>query len=159
MYKHKLLKNSYKKLNLDFEIDKTKHLYIYAISKYYFSDYAINSKHTYYVRDKNKEISKHSYYYIYKILLWYYYFKYTHKHHLSYVPVYDDNNNRITGRAGCRFNIWKNYFGSTLQTYHQMKKKEGLKLMKRILNRIIINHNGVPKHYSKAEMNKICFIK
>lgn len=153
MYKHSLLHETYKKLNLTFEFDDTQHMYIKKFDKNYFVyRMKITSENTSIVpifegvfTNKYENIIKKGlhdfeYWNIYEVLLWYYYYTIKYKH------IEHKNSNRC-------------YFSRIPKHYRNVNPVVGLSIIKNILDKIIIENKGVPKYYDKNILDNLITIK
>jgi hypothetical protein len=156
---HKLLEEAYIKLNLDFKIGSSEHLYIYNIHRDHFSDLD-STEYGYYV--KTNGLNKFYCSNIYEALLWYCFFKCKYKHFLHYSRKHIVD---IGGRMKLKAiaHAWdcknKSYFSRIPLSYKNMKPKKGLSTIKKILDRIIVTHNGIPEYYHANVMHDILYIK
>jgi hypothetical protein len=151
MDKNEILIKAYKKMKLDFKIDDKRHIYIKSFDINYFrNNIKISMDETIilnigYSESENEYINivnkgRHIYEYnnIYEVLLWYYYYKTKYKH------IEHKNKNR-------------SYFARIPE--HYKKTKKGLKIVKDVLDEIIIKNKGVPKYYNESVINNLMIIK
>lgn len=188
MYKNKLLENTYKNLGLDFVIDDVKHLYIYNfyISEFqfqYINTYSMQlndgiNKDTGRIKNKNyqidendensdnatnektpskynpkhvsiyKGLKRYGYSDVYEILLWYNYYKYQNRHILQYDYL---------GKTNGPVNT--SYFSRIPHHYRNLDSKKGLHMIKQILDKIIVENNGMPGYYDPRILRILFYVK
>lgn len=145
MNKHQILQKAYNDLNLSFDIDFVNHLHIKTFDCDFFKSIEIKpiTEHKYVV---NKGLNKFQYHNIYEVLLWLYYYTIKNKHieHTNY----EDN---------CYHN--KSYFSRIPSYYRNIDSKIGMNIVKRVLDKIIENNNGVPIYYDPKILKEIMIIK
>ena len=148
--KQEILKKAYDEMGLTFEFDDRKHLYVKLFDSCYFmNNIGMTSNNTeitnpgiclgrvtggtYVVRK-----GKHVYYYcnIYEVLLWYHYYTIKYKH------IQHKNKNT-------------SYFSRIPPEYRNIDPKRGLNIVKSVLDKIIVENNGVPKYYNKLILDQI----
>lgn len=155
-----LFKRVYDDLGLDFEIDTSKHLFIYTFSIDHFghgTQELVIDPQTQSLAVKKKWIDpiihnkgSETFYYsnIYEVLLWYHYYKHIHRHHMSHDSE---------GRECSIFNT--SYFSRIPCTYRNLEPFKGLKLIKKILDTVIKTNNGLPGYFDKTKLNQLFLVK
>jgi hypothetical protein len=155
MEKHKILTQAYEKLGLTFLQVNDKHLYIEHFHQLFFR-YQLNITNnsteiltrlydSSFVEHNdgyliNKGTQSFQCYNIYEMLLWYYYYTIKHKH------IKHKNMNQ-------------SYFSRIPSYYKNIDPKRGLNIIKEMLDKLILKHNGIPKYYNEKVLQQIIKIK
>jgi hypothetical protein len=167
MHKRKLLNECYKILNLDFSIDHTKHIYLYNFYKGLFYNYphtldmnSFNNNDDYkQYRDKCgfyvKQSGSRTYCYhgLFEALLWYNYYKYQKRHTMNYrYDLVTKTNKDVSLKT-------TSYFGVIPKHYRGLDSKEGLKIIKKIIDEILIDSNGIPDYFDPELLKTLFMVK
>lgn len=167
MYKRKLLDECYKILDLDFSIDRTKHIYLYNFHKGIFYNYprtldtttsatdGNNKKYYDKCRIYGKMCGSRSYYYcgFFEALLWYNYYKYQRRHMMSYRYDLETKTNKDVSLKTT------SYFGVIPKHYRDLDSKEGLRIIKGIIDEVLIDCGGIPDYFDPKLLKTLFMVK